>query len=46
MAIKSNAQEQAAAHNRYYRATAFSSIKAFFGNYVNFTGRSSRSEYW
>lgn len=46
MAIKSNAQEQAAAHNRYYRATGFSSIKAFFGNYVNFTGRSSRSEYW
>ncbi|KRN23324.1 DUF805 domain-containing protein [Lacticaseibacillus camelliae] len=46
MAIKSSAQEQAAANNKYYRATGFSTIKAFFGNYFNFTGRSSRSEYW
>lgn len=46
MAIKSNAQEQAAAQNRYYRATGLTTIKAFFGNYVNFKGRSSRSEYW
>ncbi|MFD1393249.1 DUF805 domain-containing protein [Lacticaseibacillus jixianensis] len=46
MAIASNHAEQTAAHNRYYRATGFTSIKAFFGNYVNFKGRSSRSEYW
>lgn len=46
MAIKSNQAEQAGARNKYYRATGFTSIKAFFGNYVNFKGRSSRSEYW
>lgn len=46
MAIKSNTQEQMATGNRYYRATGWTSIKAFFSNYINFTGRSSRSEYW
>ena len=46
MAIKSSQVEQAGARNKYYRATGFTSIKAFFGNYVNFKGRSSRSEYW
>ncbi|MFD1392639.1 DUF805 domain-containing protein [Lacticaseibacillus jixianensis] len=46
MAIKSNAQAQSATGNRYYRATGWTTIKAFFSNYINFTGRSSRSEYW
>lgn len=46
MAIKSNRAEQTAAHNKYYRATGLTTIKAFFGNYVNFKGRSTRSEYW
>lgn len=46
MAVNSNAAQQEATHNRYYRASGWSTIKAFFGNYVNFTGRSSRSEYW
>ncbi|WP_125702667.1 DUF805 domain-containing protein [Lacticaseibacillus daqingensis] len=46
MAIRSTAATQKAAKNRYYGASGFSSIKAFFGNYVNFTGRSTRAEYW
>ncbi|WP_390406752.1 DUF805 domain-containing protein [Lacticaseibacillus jixiensis] len=33
-------------HNRYYGAGGFSAIVAFFANYVNFTGRSTRREYW
>ena len=32
--------------NNYYGVGGFTSIKAFFANYVNFTGRSSRREYW
>ncbi|WP_164509875.1 DUF805 domain-containing protein [Lacticaseibacillus porcinae] len=36
----------AATGNRYYGAKGVGAIGAFFGNYVNFTGRSSRREYW
>lgn len=32
--------------NRYYRAGFLRAPIGFFANYVNFTGRSSRSEYW
>ena len=42
------ASERVAAQtgNRYYGVGGFTSIKAFFANGVNFTGRSSRREYW
>lgn len=33
-------------NNRYYAARGFHAIKGFFVNYFNFTGRSTRSEYW
>ncbi|MFD1485139.1 DUF805 domain-containing protein [Lacticaseibacillus baoqingensis] len=33
-------------HNKYYGAGGFGAIGAFFGNYANFTGRSTRREYW
>ncbi|WP_461213716.1 DUF805 domain-containing protein [Lacticaseibacillus sp. GG6-2] len=33
-------------NNNYYGVGGFTSIKAYFANYVNFTGRSSRREYW
>ena len=46
MALKSQADEQEATDNRYYRATGFTALKAFFGNFAHFRGRSSRSEYW
>lgn len=46
MAIKSNRFEQDFAKNRYYGATGLTTIPAFFANYVNFSGRSRRSEYW
>lgn len=36
----------AATHNQYYGAGGFTSVKAFFANYANFSGRSTRSEYW
>jgi uncharacterized membrane protein YhaH (DUF805 family) len=36
----------AATGNKYYGAKGFGAIGAFFGNYVNFTGRSTRREYW
>lgn len=36
----------AQAGNKYYGATGWRSVKAFFANYVNFRGRSSRREYW
>lgn len=32
--------------NKYYGAKGFGAIGAFFGNYVNFTGRSTRREFW
>ncbi|MFD1442051.1 DUF805 domain-containing protein [Lacticaseibacillus hegangensis] len=46
MAIKSTHVEQISAHNRYYRATGVTVLIAFWGNCLNFKGRSSRSEYW
>ncbi len=36
----------AATGNRYYGVGGFRAIAAYFGNYVNFTGRSTRREYW
>lgn len=36
----------AATGNKYYGAKGFGAIGAFIGNYVNFTGRSTRREYW
>jgi uncharacterized membrane protein YhaH (DUF805 family) len=32
--------------NHFYGAGGLVAIAAFFGNYVNFTGRSTRREYW
>ena len=36
----------AATRNQYYGVGGFTSVIAFFANYANFTGRSTRSEYW
>ncbi|MFD1484094.1 DUF805 domain-containing protein [Lacticaseibacillus baoqingensis] len=33
-------------HNRYYGFGGIGALWAFFANYVNFTGRSTRGEYW
>ncbi|WP_164512052.1 DUF805 domain-containing protein [Lacticaseibacillus daqingensis] len=33
-------------HNKYYGVGGFTAVKAFFANYVNFTGRTTRREYW
>ncbi|MCI1986586.1 MAG: DUF805 domain-containing protein [Lactobacillus sp.] len=38
--------ERVAAHNKYYRASGFMAVIAWFENYFNFTGRSSRDEVW
>ena len=32
--------------NPYYGVGGFRAIKAFFANYVNFVGKSSRREFW
>lgn len=46
MAKPVSAEVQRQADNKYYRAGFLRSGIGFFANYVNFTGRSSRSEYW
>lgn len=46
MAKPVSAEIQRQADNKYYRAGFLRSLLGFFANYVNFTGRSSRSEYW
>lgn len=33
-------------HNAYYGVGGIHAVKAFFMNYVNFTGKSSRREFW
>lgn len=33
-------------HNHYYGVGGLRTIKAFFANYVNFTGKSNRREFW
>lgn len=43
---KATASVAQATGNKYYGAKGFGAIGAFFGNYVNFTGRSARREYW
>lgn len=40
------AEVQRQTNNKYYRAGFLGAGIGFFANYVNFTGRSSRSEYW
>ncbi|WP_179394075.1 DUF805 domain-containing protein [Lacticaseibacillus absianus] len=44
--MKTADQTARQAGNRYYGAGGFSAVTAFFGNYVNFKGRSTRREYW
>ncbi|MCI1987143.1 MAG: DUF805 domain-containing protein [Lactobacillus sp.] len=44
--LKSTTEEQALAKNKYYGATGATAIVAWFKNAFNYTGCSSRSEYW
>lgn len=43
---KTDPQTATTMHNRYYAAGGFGAIVAFFANFVNFGGRSTRREYW
>lgn len=43
---KVSAEITQAMGNRYYGADGIDAIKAFFMNYVNFKGRSTRREFW
>ncbi|MCI1986590.1 MAG: DUF805 domain-containing protein [Lactobacillus sp.] len=44
--VKSTPEEQSLTNNQYYRATGGTALKAWIMNTLNFTGRSSRAEFW
>lgn len=46
MAKATSSSVAAQTGNRFYGAGGLVAIAAFFSNYVNFTGRSSRREFW
>jgi uncharacterized membrane protein YhaH (DUF805 family) len=44
--VNSTPEEQALTNNPYYRATGLTAVTGWFKNYFNFTGRSTRAEFW
>jgi uncharacterized membrane protein YhaH (DUF805 family) len=44
--VRSTPEEQSLTNNKYYRATGGTALKAALVNAFNYTGRSTRAEFW